>query len=90
MNELLLNARHETQPPLHILLHSAAEDGNSVLIMFESSTAPRTGVGKVTAGDKNHALIHVEFMNVFSHAHYRVSFQKTSDFFVFFSIALNV
>lgn len=48
----------------------------------------------MTAGDKNHALIHVEFMNVVvSCPHYRVSFQKNSDFFVvffFFPIVLNV
>lgn len=49
----------------------------------------------MTAGDKNHALIHVDFMNVVvSRPHYWVSFQKNSDFFVFFffffPIVLNV
>ena len=41
-------------------------------VMGDSSIAPVTVAGIVTAGDKkkkNRALIHVEFVNAFSHGH---------------------
>ena len=58
-------------PPLQILLQEASEDSDCVSVMGDSSIAPTTVAGIVTAGDKkkNHTLIHVEFMNAFSHGH---------------------
>lgn len=62
-----------TPRPLQILLHEASEDSDCVSLMGDSSIAPITVAGIVTAGDqkkkKNHALIHVEFMNAFSYGH---------------------
>lgn len=40
-----------------------------VLGTFASSMVPSTTIGTVTAGDKDHVLIHIEFRNVFSHGH---------------------
>lgn len=59
-------------PPLQTLLQEASEDSDCVSVMGDSSIAPTTVAGIVTAGDKKqkiHTLIHVEFMNAFSHGH---------------------
>lgn len=58
----LLGARQEMQPPFHMLLYEASENGNCILVMFESSIALRTVVDNNCWWQKAYLNIHVLWM----------------------------